>query len=268
MKTRTSATRNSMNCSPLRRRLLFAAFAAGLFVLSPQVPAACQEGCLTNDNTLLGDDALFVLTTGFSNTALGFNALFSNTIGRENTATGAEALLDNTEGYENTATGNNALSSNTTGVRNTATGAFALNSNTTGFSNTSSGNSELFNNTTGSNNIAVGFQAGINLTAGSNNIYIGHAGGSGGESNRIRIGTVGTQTATFIAGISGVTVPGGVGVIVGNNGRLGTVVSSARFKEEITPMGKTSEAILALKPVTFRYKKELDPDAIPQFGLI
>ena len=131
-----------------------------------------------------------------------------------------------------------------------------------------SGNSALFNNTTGNTNIALGFQAGINLTTGSNNIYIGNAGGNGGESNRIRIGTVGTQTATFIAGISGVTVPGGVGVIVGNNGKLGTVVSSERFKDEIKPMDKASEAILALKPVTFRYKQELDPEGIPQFGLV
>jgi hypothetical protein len=84
----------------------------------------------------------------------------------------------------------------------------------------------------------------------------------------IRVGTRGTQTKTYIAGISGVTVPGGVGVIIGTNGKLGTVVSSARFKDAIKPMDKASEAILALKPVTFRYKKELDPEGIPQFGLV
>src|SRR5205814_5807615 len=83
-----------------------------------------------------------------------------------------------------------------------------------------------------------------------------------------RIGTVGTQTATFIAGISGATVASGVGVIVGSNGRLGTVVSSERFKDDVKPMEKASEAILALKPVTFRYKHDLDPDGIPQFGLV
>src|SRR5205823_953380 len=76
------------------------------------------------------------------------------------------------------------------------------------------------------------------------------------------------QTATFIAGISGVTVASGVGVIVNTSGQLGTVVSSARFKEAIKPMDKASEAILALEPVTFRYKHELDPDGIPQFGLV
>jgi len=112
----------------------------------------------------------------------------------------------------------------------------------------------------------LGFGAGFNLTSGSNNIYIGNQGAT--ESNHIRIGTVGTQTATFIAGISGATVASGVGVIVGSNGRLGTVVSSERFKDDVKPMEKASETILALKPVTFRYKKELDPDGIPQFGLV
>ena len=76
------------------------------------------------------------------------------------------------------------------------------------------------------------------------------------------------QTDTFIAGISGVTVAGGVGVIIDSSGHLGTVVSSERFKDEIKPMDKASEAILALKPVTFRYKHELDPEGIPQFGLV
>src|SRR5206468_4392268 len=60
----------------------------------------------------------------------------------------------------------------------------------------------------------------------------------------------------------------GVGVIVGTDGKLGTVVSSERFKDEIKPMDKASEAILALKPVTFHYKRELDPESIPQFGLV
>jgi len=63
-------------------------------------------------------------------------------------------------------------------------------------------------------------------------------------------------------------VAGGVGVIIDTNGHLGTVVSSERFKDEIKPMDKASEAILTLKPVTFRYKHELDPDGILQFGLV
>src|SRR5205807_4231498 len=84
----------------------------------------------------------------------------------------------------------------------------------------------------------------------------------------MRIGARQNQTNTFIAGISGATVAGGVGVIIDTEGHLGTVVSSARFKEGIKPMEEASEAILELKPVTFRYKHELDPKGIPQFGLV
>jgi len=113
----------------------------------------------------------------------------------------------------------------------------------------------------------LGFKAGRNLTTGNNNIDIGNM-GVAGESNTIRIGTTGTQTATFIAGISGATVPTGIAVVVDADGHLGTTTSSARFKEAIKPMDKASEAILALKPVTFRYKHELDPEGIPQFGLV
>jgi Chaperone of endosialidase len=113
----------------------------------------------------------------------------------------------------------------------------------------------------------LGFEAGFNLTTGDNNIDIANK-GVAAESNTIRIGTKETHTATFIAGISGKTASGGVAVYVNANGKLGTTVSSARFKEEIKPMDKVSEAIHALKPVTFRYKKDLDPEGIPQFGLV
>src|SRR5204863_2344658 len=73
---------------------------------------------------------------------------------------------------------------------------------------------------------------------------------------------------TYIAAISGATVPTGVAVIIDTTGHLGTTTSSARYKEAIKPMDKASEAILALKPVTFRYKHDLDPDGVPQFGLV
>jgi hypothetical protein len=219
------------------------------------------------DNTALGHDALGTNTTGGDNTAVGSNALTSNTTGTDNTAIGLDALFDNTIGEDNTATGLEALELNTTGTSNTATGNQVLQFNTTGNFNTANGDLALMHNTTGSNNIALGSSAGSNLTTGSNNIDIG-AFGSAGEANTIRIGKSGTQQKTFIAGIFGKTVANGVGVIVGTTGQLGTVVSSARFKEAIKPMDKASEAILALKPVTFHYKKELDPEKIPQFGLI
>ena len=218
-------------------------------------------------NTATGDTALLANTTGLDNTATGSGALAFNTTGYQNTATGFAALLNNTTGINNTATGYSALGGNTTGDGNTANGYQALGSNTTGINNTANGHAALRSNTTGNNNIAVGYRSGLNLTTGGNNIDIGNA-GVAGDNNKIRIGTTGTQTATFIAGISGVTVPAGVGVIVGTDGKLGTVVSSERFKDKVQPMDKASEAILALKPVTFLYKKQLDPDGIPQFGLV
>ena len=122
-------------------------------------------------------------------------------------------------------------------------------------------------NNRGSSNIAVGSNAGLNLTTGNSNIDIGNQ-GVAGEAAKIRIGTVGMQTKTFIAGIDGTTASGGVAVFVNSAGQLGTVTSSARFKDEIKPMDKASEAILALKPVTFRYKPEVDSDGAPQFGLV
>jgi hypothetical protein len=190
------------------------------------------------------------------------NALHSNTTGSFNTATGRGALNKNSTGDDNTADGYRALFSNT-GSSNTAIGNNALYSNTTGGANTAIGENALYNSA-GLNNIALGYSAGANITTGSNDIDIGTGGTN--ESATIRIG--GVQTNTYIAGISGVTVAGGVGVIVDSSGHLGTVVSSARFKDEIKPMDKTSEAILALKPVTFRYKRDLDPKGIPQFGLV
>ena len=218
-------------------------------------------------NTALGAQALLVNTTGNSNTASGSQALLSNTTGDNNTASGANALLDNNTGDNNTALGASALLLNISGVSNTASGGGALESNTAGSANTALGRGALSNNSTGNNNIAVGLSAGRALTTGDNNIDIGNRGVTG-ESNTIRIGNAATQTATYIAGISGATVAGGVGVIVDTNGHLGTVVSSERYKDAIKPMDKASEAILALKPVTFRYKHELDPDGIRQFGLV
>jgi Chaperone of endosialidase len=122
----------------------------------------------------------------------------------------------------------------------------------------------LANLTEGLFNIAIGFNAGVNLTSGGQNIYIG-TDGFPTEFFTIRIGS--PQHATFIAGISGTAVVGDT-VVVDGNGQLGTVASAARFKKQIRPMDKTSEAILALKPVTFRYKQEIDSKGKPQFGLI
>jgi hypothetical protein len=231
------------------------------------------EALLSNttgrNNTACGVEALVSNTTGRNNTACGVSALLSNTTGNGNTANGRAALQSNTTGDFNTATGNFALFSNSTGSENLAYGSGALFSNTTGNSNAAYGGDGLFGNTTGSFNVAVGFEAGSGLTTGDNNINIGaYVSGSAGESNTIRIGTQGVQNATYVAGIMGKTTPRGTPVFINANGQLGTVQSSARFKEQIKPMGNASEAILTLKPVTFRYKKEIDPERTPEFGLV
>jgi len=242
------------------------------------------NGVSGSANTANGFFALFSNTTGYDNTANGVNALYSNTTGHDNTANGVGALYYNNGTYK-TATGFSALSSNTTGHDNTANGSYALYRNNTASYNTANGVSALQNNTSGDDNTAEGFQAllnnmgsnniglgsdaGSSLTTGSNNIDIGNV-GVAAEASTIRIGTAGTHTKAFMAGLvgAGTSTVTGTAVVVNSNGRLGVSSSSARFKDQIKPMDNTSEAILALKPVTFRYKHELDPEGIPQFGLV
>ncbi len=219
------------------------------------------------DNTASGLAALYSNSTGADNTASGVNALYSNTTGSYNTAQGSAALATNTTGIQNTANGWGALNQNSTGNYNTAVGLQALLNNSTGNNNTATGLDALFSNTIGSNNIALGAGGGGNLTTGSNNVDIGN-GGVAAEANTIRIGTSGTQTAAFIAGIRGVAITGAQPVGVNATGQLGIRASSARFKEAIKPMDTASEAILSLRPVSFRYKKELDPKGEQQFGLV
>ena len=217
-----------MKCAHLRRALLFTAL--GCFALSPTAQAIRLTSRGTY-NTAEGDRALQSFTSGVFNTAIGGYALFSDTIGSCNAATGTDAMRLNTTGTDNTANGVQALASNTTG----------------------------------NTNIALGYSAGINLTTGDKNIDIGSL-GVAGESNTIRIGI--WQTRTFVAGVRGVTTGNvnAIPVVVDSAGQLGTVSSSERFKKEIKPMDKASEAVLALKPVTFHYKS--DGTRTPQFGLI
>jgi hypothetical protein len=219
-----------------------------------------------NGNTATGEAALNVNTTGNNNTATGLVALQNNTTANNNTATGVAALNSNTTGFNNTATGFQALLFNTTAVGNTANGYQALFSNRTGINNTADGRQALQNNTSGSFNIGLGNLAGRNLTTGNNNIDIGNQ-GAAAETRTIRIGEQGNQTRTFVAGISGSPIAG-TSVVVNNSGRLGTVASSQRFKAGIQPMNNASEAVLALKPVTFRYKEKIDPEGTSQFGLV
>jgi hypothetical protein len=227
-----------------------------------------------NFNTAVGFDALFHNTTGFENTAIGVNALISNTTGSSNTANGVNTLLFNTTGFQNAATGVQALFLNTTGFHNTADGFQALFSNRTGNHNTAAGDNALVHNTigifntavgahaldsnvTGSSNAALGFQAGFNIT-GSGNVCIGqNIEGLAGENNVTRIRNIGSTPQA-----------NGIFVTVGAGGKLGFQGSSRRYKDDIKPMDKVSEELFALKPVSFRYKQEIDPARSLDFGLI
>ena len=214
------------------------------------------DGGYPGGNTAEGQAALLSLTTGGFNTAVGFSSLRSDTTFSFNTAIGAGALFANTAD-QNTATGAGALLSNTAGGQNTANGAFALISNTGGNANTAIGASTLQFNTTGTLNTALGVDAGLNVTTANNVICIGALVDGADVSNTTWIGNIYNTTT-----VSGTTLP----VIVSDGSQLGTVSSSRRFKKEIKPMDKASEAILALKPVTFHYKS--DNCNTPQFGLI
>ena len=290
---------------PLRIALAFALVCL-VFSPRTQAVTPPPDGGYPGGNTAEGNRALFSLTTGQHNTANGFHTLHDDTVGSDNTATGFEALSNNigssgeiSTGNQNTAIGSQALRNNTGGSGNIAVGYRALFNNAGGFlaggantavgfeallnnsngpnilgsaGNTAVGFGALLNNTMGSGNIALGSGAGNALTTGDNNIDIGNI-GVAGESNTIRIGTAAAdesyfQSSTFIAGIyatttgSTTTLP----VIVDANGQLGTAPSSERYKTDIKPMDKTSEVILAFKPVTFHYKN--DTKGTPQFGLV
>jgi hypothetical protein len=210
-----------------------------------------------NLNTAAGEAALFTNTTGNSNTANGAGALQSNTTGSDNTANGDKALFFNTTGTGNTATGFDALHQNTVGDANTADGPNALFSNTTGLRNTAVGSKALFSNTTGNFNIAVGVSAGVNVTTADNVICIG----------ALLLGE-NVSNSCYIGSIFGQTSADGTAVFINSNGKLGTATSSRRFKEDIKAMDKTSEALFSLKPVSFHYKKEIDPASTSQFGLV
>lgn len=246
------------------------------------------------ENTATGYQALQANTSGYYNTACGYQALQFNTTANSNTASGWSTLLKNTNGGSNTAVGRSALQNNSAASQNVAVGRDALftqsfsnagsawnssnvavgfqalfanqpTSTGNGINNSALGTNALAANTTGSSNIALGYGAGNALTTGDNNIDIGNA-GVAAESNTIRIGTA--QTAAYVVGISGQTSSGGAAVFINSSGKLGTTTSSRRFKDDILSMDKASEVILSLRPVTFRYKSEIDPLGFPQFGLI
>jgi hypothetical protein len=287
MKTTTLST-------PLSKRLLLIPLFACSLLISAQAVSPPPDGGYPGGNTAEGQHALLDLTTGTYNTAVGLYSLLSNTTGKfntgvgagtlltntgeQNTAIGAGALLSNTTGVNNTANGESALFYNTTGGNSTAVGAGALLNNTTGGNNTATGFEALRDNTTGNTNVAMGLQAlehnttgaentalgveaGRDQTTGSGNVYIG----------RSMVGVAGETNKTYIRNINTTNVSGGVADSVTvdlGTGLLGHLTSSRRYKEEIQPMDKASEALYRLKPVTYRYKKEIDRTQSPAFGLI
>jgi trimeric autotransporter adhesin len=226
-------------------------------------------------NNAVGAHSLFSNVDGSSNNALGESALFNNISGAANTAIGDVALASNDVsgaglGNANTAVGAGALFSNTDGDSNNAVGVNALGVNEDGFANNVLGFDAMADNVSGDGNVAVGDSAGLGNTSGSFNTYLGTSTVSpvDGESDTVRIGDPAFGVACFIGGIFNATSTGGSAVFVNAAGRLGTLTSSARFKDDIKPMDKASESILALHPVTFRYKEQIDAKGTPQFGLV
>jgi hypothetical protein len=258
MKTLITSHRSLLAIHLSRSASILIALALGAFALSPRVRAVtpAPDGGYAGGNTAEGQNALLSLTTGAFNTAVGFLSLRSSTTGQLNTAIGVGTLLANTAD-QNTATGALALLNNTTGTENTAFGVNALLSTTTGGGNTALGALALSSNTTGVTNTALGFNAGFNVTTADNVIVIG-----------TNVGGQNLDHSCFIGEIFGETSSNGTAVFIDSNGRLGTVTSSRRFKEEIKPMERASETLFALKPVTFRYKKAIDPAGTSQFGLV
>jgi len=252
--------------------------------------AALLSNTTGSNNTAVGADALLQNNTGFNNTAIGVNALLHNDIGSNNCAFGSGALYSNTSGVyntaigtsalfnnagsDNTAVGAGALDSNGDGIQNSAVGSHALVRNTgnfntamgyqaltasdTGSTNTAVGVNALLANTSGGANIALGYSAGTNVTTGSFNIYIGtNIGGVADEVGHTYISNI----ASTQQNLSPVTVDLATGL-------LGHEFSSQRYKEDIKPMDNSSQTLFALKPVTFRYKKEIDQSQSLEYGLV
>jgi hypothetical protein len=220
-----------------------------------------------NSNTAVGSFSLSANSSGNNNTALGASALLANALGSANTAIGTNASLNNLEGNDNTAVGFGALISNTNGSNNVGIGTSSLWNELSGGNNVAIGSGSLFANTTGSWNIALGYQAGNAITTGNYNIDIGNNGAST-DSGVIRIGTSGSQTSAYLAGIASSSVSG-VPVVVNSSGQLGVQTSSARFKEQIESMGDLSDNLLQLRPVVFRYRAAEGDGSRPlHFGLV
>src|SRR5262245_40393679 len=285
----TPHLRTLLGRSPLRLGFLLITLALACFALLPTAQAVVPtpDGGYPGGNTAEGTSALFSLTSGVWNTALGNLALNHDTTGGANTATGFQSLFNNTTGSQNTANGSHSLFQNVSGSFNTATGYHALYTNNSS-ENTANGAYALVSNF-GGLNTAIGCRALSHNELGGGNTGIGASAlfnsvtvstdtarrqnavtGVTTASNVIAIGTAGNDVndSCYIGNIFGATSSGGITVFINSDGQLGTATSSERFKDAIKPMDRASELLFALKPVTFRYKKEIDPAGASQFGLV
>ena len=219
-----------------------------------------------DDNTATGFNALYNNRTGVQNTATGSQALLHNFAASNNTGTGFQALFNNTTSELNVAVGDSALASfngtTATDGANTALGSIALTAETSGQENTAVGRRALESLTAGSNNTAVGWRAGDNVLTASGTVCIGSSTAGANDNDTTYIRNVGTTLQPFSAGVVDF-----VTVRLSDN-RLGRNASSQRYKENIKAMDKASEAIYQLKPVTYRYKKAIDPNQNLDYGLV
>jgi len=213
-----------------------------------------------SNNCAFGHGALYLNTSGVFNTAVGTSALFSNT-GSDNTAVGSGALDANDDGIQNTAVGSVALANNVSGNFNTAIGYQAMNADITGGTNTAVGTAALQRDSSGGANTALGYGAGANVTSGGFNVYIGtDVGGVADEVGHTYISNI-KSTVLNGAGTDYVTIDLSTGLL----GHLG---SSRRFKQDIKPIEDASEVLYRLTPVTYHYKKEVDPGQSIDYGLV
>ncbi len=219
-----------------------------------------------DDNTATGFNALYNNRTGVQNTATGSQALLHNFAASNNTGTGFQALFNNTTSELNVAVGDFALASfngtTATDGANTALGSIALTAETSGQENTAVGRRALESLTAGSHNTAVGWRAGDNVLTASGTVCIGSSTAGANDNDTTYIRNVGTTLQPFSAGVVDF-----VTVRLSDN-RLGRNASSQRYKENIKAMDKASEAIYQLKPVTYRYKKAIDPNQNLDYGLV
>jgi trimeric autotransporter adhesin len=274
----------------------------------PNNTAVGAQSLVTNaggaNNVAMRFQALMRNSSGSANVAIGLNALLKNTVGVQNTAVGTGALNSNgasgnvavgfqaasanTSGNENTVVGYQALHANIITQGNSALGDFALtnfNGPTSGpFGdgfNTAIGSLSMMNATAGSTNVAVGRRSLESLLTGSDNVALGWRSGdnfTGAESGNVVIGALlagvtGQSNQTWIRNINTTSQPTASTLVDFvtvrlSDGRLGHVASSRRYKEDIKPMDDASEVLYRLTPVTYRYKKDIDPDQNLDYGLV